>query len=394
MNMHGIMTPAVAEDDDGAGSRPRQLADRLVRRLWQSRVFLLVVGLPVLLLGGYLYLIASNQYQSEAHFIVRSQNVAEAPGTGISLALSMVTGSTAAQNESMSVADYLTSHDAVEALRRQAQLVERMHRSEIDPFSRLSKADPTPEQLLKYYRKQVKVHMSTETGITTLEVRSFRPEDSYVIVRKLLELGEQRVNVLNQRSYNDSIAMSRHQLETAEGDLAVVQSQLTHFRQTRGDIDPQASGQAQIGLVSTLSAQLSAARAQQATMGRMISSSSPQYQAVAARVNALAAQVSAQSGRLTGSGQAIAADIGGYQDLVVRRDFLAKRYEAAAASLDKARDQAVRQQLYLVRVVDANMPVKSQYPERGRVLGTVVVALLLAYSIGWLIVAGVKEHAA
>jgi capsular polysaccharide transport system permease protein len=40
------------------------------------------------------------------------------------------------------------------------------------------------------------------------------------------------------------------------------------------------------------------------------------------------------------------------------------------------------------------MPVKSTYPERWRILGTVVVALLLIYSIGWLIVAGVREHAA
>ena len=97
---------------------------------------------------------------------------------------------------------------------------------------------------------------------------------------------------------------------------------------------------------------------------------------------------------LTGSSQAIATDIGGFENLQLRQSFLAKRYEAAAASLDKARDNALRQQLYLVRVVDANMPVKALYPERWRILATVVIALLLAYSIGWLIVAGVREHAA
>jgi len=126
----------------------------------------------------------------------------------------------------------------------------------------------------------------------------------------------------------------------------------------------------------------------------MISPSSPQYQALAAHVAALQAQVDAQAGRLVGGSGAIANDISGYQALMLRREFLAKRYEAAAASLEKAREQALQQQLYLVRVVDANMPVKSTYPERWRILGTVVVALLLIYSIGWLIVAGVREHAA
>ena len=66
----------------------------------------------------------------------------------------------------------------------------------------------------------------------------------------------------------------------------------------------------------------------------------------------------------------------------------------AAASLEKAREQAIQQQLYLQRVVNPNMPVKALYPERGRILGTVLVSLLLIYSIGWLIVAGVREHAA
>ena len=102
----------------------------------------------------------------------------------------------------------------------------------------------------------------------------------------------------------------------------------------------------------------------------------------------------AQSGKLTGRADSITNDVSEYQALMLRRDFLNKRYEVAAAGLEKAREQAIQQQLYLVRVVDANMPVKSTFPERGRMLGTVVVALLLLYSIGWLLVAGVREHAA
>jgi capsular polysaccharide transport system permease protein len=188
--------------------------------------------------------------------------------------------------------------------------------------------------------------------------------------------------------------MSRRQLADAENALDAAQQRLTNYRQNRGDIDPQATGQAQLGLVSELRGQLSAARAQLIAMGRAIDHSSPQYRALSGRVSALEGQVNAQAGRLTGGGQAIANDIGGYQDLQIRQQFLAKRYEAAAAAMDRARDQALRQQLYVVRVVDANMPVKALYPERWRILGTVLIALLLTYSIGWLIAAGVREHAA
>lgn len=392
MNMHGIMTPI----DSAAGHHATRF-ERARDWMWQRRVFMLVVALPTLLVAAYLFLICSDQYESEAHFIVRTTSAPETvPGTGIGAALSLVTGgsSSAAQSEAMSVADYLTSHDVVATLRDHDDLVQRFHRSGVDPLSRLNSADPSPERLLKYYRKQVKVVYSSETGITTLKVHSFTPQDSYNLATKLLQLGEQRVNMLNQRSYSDAIATARRQVNDSEAALEQVQMQLTQFRQRRGDIDPEAQGKAQIGLVTALTQQLAAARAQLNAMGGAISASSPQYRAVADRVAALQAQVNAQSGRLTGGGRTIANDISGYEALQLRQQFLSKQYEAAAASLEKARDQALRQQLYLVRVVNPNMPVKSLYPERFRILATIVIALLLAYSIGWLIVAGVREHSA
>ncbi len=263
MNMHGIIAPQIAEPDRGLES---SLA-RLRHWLWRKRMFLLVVVLPSILTAGYLYLIAADQYESEAHFLVRTTAPQPLAGTGVSQVLSAATGLSAAQGEGMSVADYLTSHDVVATLRKQDRLVERFSDPKADFFSRLHPANPTNERLLAYYRKQVSVQYSTETGITTLKVHSFRPQDSYELLSKLLRLGEGRVNDLNVRSYNDAIAVSKRQLAEAEDALAASQGKLTSFRQSRGDIDPQASGQAQIGLVATMTGQLAAARAQLAGHG-------------------------------------------------------------------------------------------------------------------------------
>ena len=45
-------------------------------------------------------------------------------------------------------------------------------------------------------------------------------------------------------------------------------------------------------------------------------------------------------------------------------------------------------------LVDANMPVRALYPQRTKIVLTAFLALLLIYGIGWLITAGVREHAA
>ncbi|NIJ09440.1 capsular polysaccharide transport system permease protein [Sphingomonas vulcanisoli] len=390
MNMHGAFT-TIGDSTKPDESRWAKIKDRLVR----YRLFLIVVVAPLLVAAFYLYAIASDQYESEAHFLVRTVETKSAPASGgLGQILSMATGSSSAQSETMSVADFLTSHDVVKTLRSEDQLVERFRRSDIDLFDRLSSDNPTPEKLLSFYRKYVSVQFDTDTGITELKVRSFSPQDSYELIQKLLTLGEQHVNMLNQRSYNDSVLTAQRQLAEAEVALAVSQERISNFRAAKADIDPTASGQAQITMVASLSQQLAAARAQLTAMGGLINPASPQYRATAAHVAALSTQVALQNNKLAGSGQTIASDVSGYEDLKLRQQFAAKRYESAAASLQDAREQARRQQLYLVRVVAANEPVKSTYPKRLRWLGTALVALLLLYAIIWLLIAGVREHAA
>ena len=388
MNMHGIIKP-IGIDDTRNGS----IGEGTMGWFWRQRYFTLIVIIPSLIVAIYLFVFASDQYEAEAHFLVRSVASTPVPSAGLSEVLSL-TGAGGGQNEAMSVADYLTSANAVQQLRAHDQLVERFRRPGIDLLSRLSSASPTPERLLRYYRRQVTIKYDTETGITSLVVHSFRPEDSYSLVQTLLVLGEKRVNTMNERSYADAVSMAREQLASAENAVAASQLKITNFRQDRRDIDPRATGEAQLTMVTNLTQQLSVARAQLDAMRSTLSPNSPQLQALATRVAALAGQIATQSNRITGSSSAIAADMGGYDGLKLRQEFLSKRYEAAATALDRAREEAQRQQLYIVRVVDPVMPVKALFPQRWQMMATVLVALLLTYSIGWLIAAGVREHAA
>jgi capsular polysaccharide transport system permease protein len=386
--MHGIIKPHSA---DALVERPHW-SENL--RAWSRRNkwFLAIVVVPTLLAALYYYVLAADQYQSEAHFIVRTADAAPTPTGGFSQLLGLGGGMSASRSEAMSVNDYLDSQQVVNRINDKLNLVERFRRPEADVATRLWFSQPTPEMLLRYYRRQVNVKFNQETGITSLQVRAFRPTDSYAIINELLAMGEGRVNEINRRSQTDQLSSARRQLAEAEQALLAIQSKMTGFRQARGDIDPEGSGKAQLGLVTTLEGQLTNARAQLNAMKGIIAPSSPQYVATLARVRALEAQVAGQSGKLTAGGGAIAARLGNYQELQVRQQFAAKRYEVAAANLEKARDAAMKQQLYIVRVVDPNMPVKSEYPKRGEIVLTIFLSLLVAYGIGWLLAAGVREH--
>jgi capsular polysaccharide transport system permease protein len=227
-----------------------------------------------------------------------------------------------------------------------------------------------------------------------LKVRSFRPEDSFLIVRELTQLGENRVNMLNKRNYANAVAMSRQRVQEAETNLAQVQGRITQFRRTEQDFNPQVTGTSRTGMVSELQGQLAVARAQESGMAAVLSPNSPQLQAVRQRVAALSRQVASETSKLsTGPGN-VAAGMGAYEGIKMRQEMAGKQVEIASSALLRAQDEARRQQLFVVPVVDANMPVRALYPQRAKIVGTAFLALLLIYGISWLIAAGVREHAA
>jgi capsular polysaccharide transport system permease protein len=367
------------------------------RRLWDKaaawRYPMLLVLLPTLIVAAYYYLVAADQYESEAHFIVNSDAMSGGSASGFG-SLFGITAGGSGQSQTMAVPDYLQSHEAVAALGRKLDLVAMFRRPEADILSRLRNASPTPEALQKYFEGKVKVHHDGDTGITALNVHAFRPADAHAITNELLQLSEAQVNRMNRRRYEDAVAQAQAQLAIAERRVTQIQGQLTSYRQQGRDIDPQATGEVQIGLVSRLKAQLASAEASLATMGTSISPSSPQYIALQRQIRSLRGVMAAQSSELTGGNRAIATNLGGYERLRVQQEFAAKNYTAAAAGLVKAQEDATRQQLYIVRVVDANMPVKPLFPQRGRIVLMTFIALCVAYGIGWLILAGVREHAA
>ena len=60
----------------------------------------------------------------------------------------------------------------------------------------------------------------------------------------------------------------------------------------------------------------------------------------------------------------------------------------------QAQVDAQRQQLYLETIAQPNLPDYPLYPKRMVSFSMVLATCLLAYSIAWLLIASVREHAA
>src|ERR1700737_1832761 len=195
------------------------------RRLYQAAL-IIVLFLPTIIATTYFGLIATPRYVAEAKFIVRT--AAKASGGGVSLtSLLQITGLSRSQDDVFSVLDFMTSRDAITQLIEKLPLEDMYRFKEGDFAARYPSIffGSTREQFYKYFQWMLSVSYSNSSGISTIQVQAFSPEDARNIADALLSLGEQLVNKMNDRIYQDAIKVSFDQVTLNEKRL--VDAQIT-----------------------------------------------------------------------------------------------------------------------------------------------------------------------
>lgn len=376
---------AQSETDDSGRRHP---AD--TRLSLSAIAFLLVVMVPTAISAFYFGLVASNRFVSEATFVVRS---AKAPLSGGLGGLLQVVGISRSQDDSYSVQEYLLSRDAVAALSQRLPLREMFDRPGADFLARY----PNPfqgsseEELFQYYKSRVSVVHGAATGLTTLKVETFRPDDSVAINRNLLELGETLVNRMNERIRADAIRFSEAEVRRGEERLVEAQIAITEFRNRELMLDPSKSSLIVAELIGRLSAEQAVVTAQLREV-EASSPSSPQIPGLQRRIAALEGQVALERQRVSSTSDGLAEKIAGYERLNLQREFAVKALASAVTSLELARNEARRQQLYLERVVEPHIADYAEQPRRLRSVILTFAGSMMLFFVGWLLLAGVREH--
>jgi hypothetical protein len=91
----------------------------------------------------------------------------------------------------------------------------------------------------------------------------------------------------------------------------------------------------------------------------------PQIQVLNNRIAALSAQIATERGRVTRGDEALTQQVAGYERLQLEREFADRQLASATASLEQARSDALRQQVFLLRVAEPNLPQRATYPQGG-----------------------------
>ncbi|MCW0181341.1 MAG: hypothetical protein OJI70_06155 [Zavarzinia sp.] len=365
----------------------------LRRRKIRSALFsLLVLLLPTTISAVYIYGFASDVYQVDTVFQVKTSY--ESGGSGGKGALSFLKGGSVmgrAMDESFSVVRYIESRNALIQLQSALDLRKAFSDEKIDSYSRL-KAEADDEAFYRYYGGIVSIYFDEISGMIVLETRAFEPDMAYKMATVLADQAESLINDFNGRSEHDLTELARNELKSAEQRLREAEIALTKFRNEHGAIDPTATSMSVNSIISSLKGQAAAIEAEIRAVRDISRGEVPRLAELRNRLAGLQEQIKIEEARLTGSDTAWSGTLEQYGILVLQSELAKQSYASAQGALDSALVEARRQKLYVVDVVSPFLPTEARLPYRAQTVFFTFLGALVSLVIGRLVWAGVRDH--
>jgi capsular polysaccharide transport system permease protein len=378
--------------------RSRAASHQLPRRLVSLRAlsFVIVVLLPVVAAGAYYLAIAADQYTAEFRMSLRT---VDAPRVEPLLLFGGDTARTTAATESQIVTQFIASRTIVDELDPKLDLRRMFSPPAADWWSRL-RLPTSIEHLVYYWQGQVDPFYDHSTGTIIVRVYAFAPDDALRLAQAIIGSSERLINDLSVRARRDALGYAETEVATAEARLKTALTAIRDFRDQEGLIDPGKAADANTTLTTKLRDDLLKANSELATLKAYMRDDAPAVRVLKARIRSLETQRRTLAREMTADAQpqtsapapTLSHELGSYEALDAERKFAEAAYQHALEGLDRARDNADRQHIYVESFVPPSLPQMPLYPRRWRALGTVALIAFATWAIGGLAVQSIREH--
>ncbi len=367
-------------------------------RILTIAMFVLMVAVPNLVAVLYFGLIASDQYVSEAKFTVSSGVIPKMDGLG------SVTGvpPILIVQDTQVVTSYIQSRPMVEELEHTVGLRSIYSSQSIDWWARFRKTKPI-EKFTDYWDKMASTSICIPSGIVTLTVRAFSPEDAKRIADAVVRQSENLINDLNDRMRNDTVLASERDMQQAAQDLGKARMQMEFERNAEGLIDVGQTNKALSDLAADTQGDLLKAQQEYDTQIRYVTADAPQMQVLKSRITAMKSQLEQLKAQLTTQGEqtvsaeadkALSGKMTKFAEADLEERIAEKRYALRVAAVEAARMLSERRMLYLHEIVAPALPEESEYPKRWLDVGMTFLASLVAWLSTVAAMAFVRNHMA
>jgi capsular polysaccharide transport system permease protein len=377
----------------GARDKPivRPSARRRRRGPWLALSALLLIAGPTLLAAGYYAMMATDQYIAEFKLSVRG-GVERGGGDGAASA-AMVGGM---MSDTFVVTELINSRQMVADVGNDVDLRAIFANPKADWWSRL-RLPASKEDIVDYWRKVVFAQFDMLTGIVTVTVRTFTPEDSLKLARAITKAADQAVFKMSERARQDLVRFADDEVKRAEAKMQVSRIALRDFRVQEQIIDAGRTAQASSDLAGKLREDLSRMKQELATIAPSLAPTAPQVTLLRSRIASTEAEIG-RMGRSIGEGGSKSASelspttLAQFDSLNSELDLAQKSYAVAQEARQRAQNAADRRTTYVTLFVEPALPDASLYPQRTQSVLMVGLMSLITWFLGLLVVSSIRDH--
>lgn len=401
-NLVSVPAPDPSPEPVKADAPPRSIdvAPVAVRlRHWGMLIgFILVVIVPTLVAGWYMWARAADRYVSTVAFSVRT------PDSGSALQLlsgvANFSGSSSSSDTDI-LYQFIQSQELVSKIDAALDLRKIWSKGdpEVDPVFAYHPPG-TIEDLMSYWPRMVKVYNDSGTGILNVEVQAFTPEDARMIAQMIFDDSSQMINTLSAVAHDDATRYARQDRDEAVDRLKTAREAMTRFRNRTQIVDPAANVQNQMGLLSSLQTQLAETLINLGMLKDTVADTDPRIVQAERRIDVIRDQI-AEERRTLGLGAGAGDDaeggafadlVGEYERLAVDLQFAEQAYTAAMASYDAALAESRRQSRYLAAHVQPTLAESSEQPSRITIVALVALFAFLSWAVAGLIFYSIRDR--
>ena len=346
--------------------------------IWAFIGFLIFVIGPAALAGWYYYTMAADRYVAEFRYSVRI-------GTGVDQAIKgggVLTDPSAllAAGDSFILEDYLTSQRAMLDLEKQVDLRAMFDKDGDDPVRNYS-PDIPPETLLEYWEAAIDVHFDVVTGISTVKVAMFTPEDARDAANVLVDQLRILVGELSAEAQSKMLDYVAGEVSVSQEVWQGTLDNIRTFRLENSTFSPETTTDQKEQRIGELEQQRTELRIQLDVLPQ----NSPLRASLNDRLTSLEQQIEFErSKNADRSSESLTEQLNEYNRLEDEREIALQSYVSAQELQRESRAQAALTEVQLVVFVPPSLPTISTAPERWfevMIVGLIAFALWLVLRI-------------
>ena len=338
----------------------------------------------------YFMFIKSELYVSESALIVKDLNKAPS-AAGLEFSLLGMGGDSQLQDSKV-LEEYLRSLDFFTLIDKQFSLRKHYSSDALDFIERMPK-DATIEEDLEFYRSRLHIEYDEVSGILHIAYAHTDPKTAQAILKFMMAQVETQLNVFNHRNAEKRLHFIAEEFAKEKEKLAQATQAMEAYQNKHMLLDPNNAAASSSTIIATLEASLTEKNIELANLRGYLNENNYEIKKTKGEIRSIKRSIAKKRKALSGNeNNRLNKTLVDYGKLKMAVEFETEIYKSTLLQLESTKIDVAKEAKTLSIVSAPNLPEGYTYPNKPKIMITIVIVFFLLYGIFTMLAAIIRDH--